>query len=218
MDDGAKDLEMSVKMLKMQKNGGIRLSVLTPHYYYDEETVEEFLERRGVAYGELMEGYDPAAMPKTMLGAEVAMYKEMSEDDLTPLCVGNTNLLLVEMPMRFENYITDELSELVCHGFVPLVAHFERYFHTYKEKEIKEIAEVEGCLYQVNIISLEDRKIRDKVFKMAEKGTDFVLGTDAHNISSRPPYIDTSFLEEKRGRTFSKNLFDAEEGLLGIVD
>ena len=154
MDDGSRDAEMTSKMLKMEKRSGVLLTALTSHYYESEESVGEFLKRREGAFSALMEVYNEKEMPSIILGAEVEMYKGMSDDDLSGLCLGDTNLLLCEMPSSFDDYISDELSELVCRGFVPLVAHFERYFPVYKEKEISEIADVEGCIYQINIMVL----------------------------------------------------------------
>ena len=46
-----------------------------------------------------------------------------------------------------------------------------------------------GCLPQVNISSFADapRGIRKKLFKYLETGRVMLVGSDAHNLTTRPP-------------------------------
>ena len=53
MDDGPKDRETAVEMLHLLREQGILTVYATPHYYRHQETVEDFLERRGRAAGML---------------------------------------------------------------------------------------------------------------------------------------------------------------------
>ena len=46
IDDGAKDVKMSVEMIKECLSQGISTIVCTPHYYYSQKnSVEEFLRK-----------------------------------------------------------------------------------------------------------------------------------------------------------------------------
>ena len=46
MDDGARTVKESLKMLRMERSQGVDTVVLTPHFYRDYETPEHFLQRR----------------------------------------------------------------------------------------------------------------------------------------------------------------------------
>ena len=46
MDDGAKNIEESKKLLKMLKDQGIDLVVATPHFYPMDMNLEDFIEKR----------------------------------------------------------------------------------------------------------------------------------------------------------------------------
>ena len=46
IDDGSKNLEISLNMLKMQKEQGVDKVMFTPHFKIDEMTYEEFLQKR----------------------------------------------------------------------------------------------------------------------------------------------------------------------------
>jgi len=217
MDDGARNTAMSEIMLKSEKQQGIIFTALTSHYFKSAETPEEYLARRQESYGKLMTVYNKDTMPRLMLGAEIEMYRGMSDGDLSPLCLGDTNILLCEMPPYPEDFTAEELSELVCQGFVPMIAHFERYFSTYKERDLRDILSVEGCILQINIYSMANKRIREKVFRIAEEGFDFVLGTDAHNLSSRSVYIDRSALSGRPAKKFLSSVEKTERLLLEIL-
>ena len=73
MDDGAENESVSLQMLEMLKGQGIEIAVLTPHYYRDKNTVEEFLERRNASYNRLLQAAENKDIPEIMTGAEVRM-------------------------------------------------------------------------------------------------------------------------------------------------
>ena len=49
MDDGAESVEMSLDMLRMERDQGVDAVVLTPHFYRDRERPEHFQKRRWAA-------------------------------------------------------------------------------------------------------------------------------------------------------------------------
>ena len=46
MDDGAATIEDALAMLQEQTRQGVEMVALTPHFYRDTESVDEFLKRR----------------------------------------------------------------------------------------------------------------------------------------------------------------------------
>ena len=57
IDDGSKDINMSVEMLKRSKQQGIDVIVATPHFYADSNTIEHFLNKRARALEQLENHY-----------------------------------------------------------------------------------------------------------------------------------------------------------------
>ena len=53
VDDGAKDMETSVKLLEMLKEQGVTDVIATPHFYPIEDSIEEFVEIVDTAYNNL---------------------------------------------------------------------------------------------------------------------------------------------------------------------
>lgn len=50
IDDGSPDVETSLKMIDMLKKQGAKAIVLTPHYYSDSISYDDFVARRNNAY------------------------------------------------------------------------------------------------------------------------------------------------------------------------
>lgn len=201
IDDGCQSKEEGAKMLEQLKAQGIEAVVLTPHFYIDDfdsfqQGLDIFTANKSHAYRELAGLYNQNTMPKLIQGCECTMWKGMSEQDLTPLCIENTNLILCEMPYRYQSYITDELEELAVNGFVPVIAHIDRYLNLYEGKQLYDIYNLKYALFQINIPSLSKLKTRMEMCRLAKLGKEFILGSDCHNLNSRPPVINPSILNK----------------------
>ena len=84
VDDGSKDTETSVKMLRRLALQGAETVVLTPHYYSDSISLADFTARRNAAFANLQAALPPDA-PRLLLGAEVYVSRYlMNNADLTP--------------------------------------------------------------------------------------------------------------------------------------
>ena len=72
IDDGSKDVEMSLAMLAAEKDQKVDKIIATPHFYAKQDSVQKFLERRRASYERLMHAYsrDTEQIP-ILLGAEV---------------------------------------------------------------------------------------------------------------------------------------------------
>ena len=116
IDDGATDVEMSVKMLKMAKEQGVDTVVLTPHYYAAEKSVDDFLAERDNSYNTLIKYAEEKniQIPKLIKGAEVKFsYDLLRSDKISELLIENTNALLLEMPFSYWNrWIFEKLFEI----------------------------------------------------------------------------------------------------------
>ena len=191
IDDGSPNRETSLLMIEMLAEDGVTDVVLTPHFYSDEISLNDFVLKRNNTYSDFIKGY--SGNVKLHLGAEVYVTKYLTVyEDITELCIDKTKYMLIELP--FDSVIKDETYEVIDnliynYKIVPIVAHIERYPFLYHDKTFNnvDILISMGCLIQVNTESFLVGKSRKKVLKLIESGKVSFLGSDAHNIKSRPP-------------------------------
>jgi protein-tyrosine phosphatase len=187
IDDGAKDLDASIALIKKMSFYGIKSFITTPHILGDVypntpkiiksklKTVKDELLKRNITDISI----DAAA--EYMIDEQFSAIIEKNEELLTL----KNNHVLVEMSY-FSPPINlyEVLFQLQLKGYKPVLAHPERYnyYHTdfksyYKLKQA-------GCLFQLNLLSLTDhygkgvQKTAEKILK--ENLYDFV-GTDTHH-------------------------------------
>ena len=198
MDDGSKSTDMSLEMLQRMKATGCDLVVSTSHYYRKNEEISDFLERRTASYCHLCTRIREEPewnVPSIALGAEVAFFFGMEEEeDLAKLCIGDTDLLLLEMPFApWSIYEINTVSAL-CYDrrFRVILAHYERFAEFQKGNEIYERILELPVIVQINAESLQSKFgwNSKRWLRMYEEGRAQLLGTDAHNLTSRAPNLD----------------------------
>lgn len=218
VDDGATHPIQSLKMLKALKESNIEAVVFTPHYYSDDEAISDFCKRREGAYLTMMEEKgEKEEYPLTILGCECAMWKGMSGYDLSSLCIGESNLLMCEMPYGYQKYVVDELEELIACGYIPVIAHLDRYFKLYERRHLERIISLKRMIFQINVASLSLLETRLRVRKMAKSGCRFVLGSDCHDLVHRPPIIKQGILNKMTlKKEFAESVLEIENLFLDL--
>ena len=187
VDDGSQSPEETLAMLQAAYAQGVRTLVATPHFYADTMVPEAFLEDRAKAAKQLPLGEE---LPRVILGAEVAYFDNMSRSDaLQRLRIGDTELLLVEMPV---GTWTDRIWEDVCmltdrQGLVPVLAHVERYRQRDQFPKYWQELLASGVLFQYNAGSFLRGSQRGWMFRQLKMGLVHFLGSDCHNMTTRPP-------------------------------
>ncbi len=196
IDDGSRNVKMSIGMIDTLALQKVDTNCATPHFYVTQRTPEHFLERRQEAYA-LLEPVLPKNSPKILLGAEVLYYPGISKLEALPdLCLEGTDVLLLEMPFsEWQEYWIREVCDLaLTRKFTIVLAHIERYYNQQPRKVWDRLLEL-GVLMQVNadFFLQPDSIFRfrngSKALKLLKEGRIHLLGTDAHNLSSRPPII-----------------------------
>lgn len=190
MDDGSRNTQESLEMLRASAAQGIRVMAATPHFYAEENSVERFLERRETAWKALSEKME-AGMPKVLPGAEVYYFEGMQRtESLSRLKIEGTNLLLLEMP--FAPWSDRMIAEIMEINRMPdtqvVLAHIERYLRFQKAAVWDSLLE-NGVLMQANASFFLHRFSKHKALHMVKKGRIHLLGSDCHNMDSRPPQL-----------------------------
>lgn len=200
IDDGAPDAETSLKMIKKLQTQGAQAIILTSHYYSDSISLDDYLDRRDRAFAELNRAL-PENSPRLIPAAEVYISRYLfSNEHLERIAIGNSGYALIEHPFSssFSQSSYDRLLNLNCeYGIKPILAHIERYQALMENEQLLDDYIEMGCLTQVNISSFADspRHIKKRLFKYLETGRIHLIGSDCHNLSSRPPEYEKGVKE-----------------------
>ena len=189
VDDGSKDLDMSLAMLKEEMEQGVTTIYLTPHQNQQTLTGPLLKERYQSFLEELKEkGIDM----DLRLGAEIYYYPGLKQDLLSgkALTMDESKYVLVEFSTRTETNVSEIVYELVMAGFTPIIAHIERYPYLKKEDyfDIKEA----GGLIQINSGSFSHFSSRGLIKYLLKNDLVDYVATDAHDNSRRK--VDFSFV------------------------
>ncbi len=199
MDDGASDAAESLKMLQQSYEQGVDTVFATSHFYADEEDPSSFLLRRDTAFRELREAYtgvkeDLGPIPTVLPGAEILYFPGMSDcEELKPLALGTTGLLLIEPPVApFSNAMLGEIEAVESHlGLVPVIAHLDRYCRLLNDFTLFDRLSQRRMLIQVNGSFFLHRQTERFALEMLEREMFQFLGSDCHNVTIRPPCLGT---------------------------
>lgn len=189
-DDGAVNAEMSVEMLKRSRETGVEKIVSTSHCYpVSSESVEEFVAKRDEAYKRLTENIT-GDVPEIQLGAEVHLASDLSKiKNIKKLCIGDTDYMLVEMPSSGWTEQTVEcIYKLTIMGINPIIAHAERNME--QKRDLLDMLYSFDVLLQINSESFSIGRYRKFIDGMMAAAMVHIVGSDMHNISTRPPNID----------------------------
>lgn len=205
IDDGSGSIEESLALLKMQREQGADTVIATPHFFADDETVDEFLARRQQSLDSLLSAARDE-IPRIICGAEVKYYPGIGKlESLSKLCIGESNLILLEMPMgKWTEYTVRELTEIaVTHRVRVILAHIDRYLKLESDSVWERLYE-SGILMQVNASFFNELFTKKKATDMLARGGIHAIGSDCHNLRNRPPRLGKAYelIRKKLGDEF----------------
>ena len=156
IDDGAKDIGMTLALLRQELADGAAGLVFTPHFYYERSTLEEFAAKRKAALRQTAEAVRREGLPlAAKAGAEVYYTPVLPTLDLSQLCFAGTRYLLIELPTTFHpSGIEDTLYAVQQQGYTPILAHVERYPYVTEDPTLLYRWVAAGALAQVNAAGL----------------------------------------------------------------
>lgn len=194
IDDGSRDLETTIEMLKIAERDGNREIIATPHYYrgrYEHQYSE--VKKRVEELNKLC--LEENINVKIHSGQEIMLDKytpELYEQGKIG-CLMDSKCMLLELdPFELKPYTFDILYELKILGIVPIIAHPERYEFIMKDFNIINKFIEEGCYFQLNAGSIEGKfgkKVQNNAVKFLQYELCDFIGSDAHGIKRRTPEL-----------------------------
>lgn len=192
IDDGAETMEESLQMLACAAQDGISEMIMTPHFHY----------RRGHAAPQkvqrVLKELQDAAENKNIkirlyTGNELYYTHELLEIVKAgeALTMAGTEYVLLEFSTETEKRrIQNAVYEFLSEGYLPIIAHIERYQAFTGNREFAEELSKMGAYYQVNADSLSGKfgwKMKHFARHMVQSGFVQFVATDAHDLKHRPP-------------------------------
>lgn len=227
VDHGAKDWDMSLKMLAKCARGGTETVIATPHYLPWKEGVtadlirqlcKEAKQRLRKEYGISMEIYP---------GYEIYYCTELVDLLKTGkvLTLAGSRYVLVEFGTE-ESYQTlcKAARDLRYNRYIPIFAHVERYKCLNHREKLVELKEM-GAMLQVNVNSLQgglfdERTQRAK--RWLKAGVIDFLASDMHDLEERSPISNEKlkWVQKKLDLQYQDKLLcrNAQKILAGIKE
>lgn len=210
LDDGSDSVEMSLAMLRREAEQGVGTVCATPHLYAKRNSTESFCEQRAATLEKLRAVWTED-LPQIVLAAEVAFFSGIEEyPSLEQLCIQGTRTLLLEMPFtEWNDFQIEEISTLVLdRDFHVVLVHPERFcFSGSNRWQLRRLVQLPIGL-QVNTGSLIHWGTRHLALELLEMAPYPLLGSDCHNLTSRPPNLKKgrAVVRKKLGEEFLKQM------------
>lgn len=190
MDDGARDMETALHMADMAVQSGVSAMVVTPHCASDrvEQVRGRLADLRSAVRAEgipirLYSGMEIFGRPDT-----AALLRQGRL-----LTINGSRYPLIEFAFDTDGEEeTAVLHSVLQAGYIPLVAHPERYRCIQEDPEQANLWARMGCRFQVNRGSLLGRfgpEARDVAWALTGRGFATVVASDSHSAARRTPWM-----------------------------
>lgn len=207
LDDGAQTVSDAVEMLNQAVSSGVTDVVFTPHYRGDFNADKQKI----ISVYNQIKPYADSIGLNTYIGQEITYDKSVKDKVLSGelLTLNGTNCLLLE----FDYFIPEDIAE-VCYsfnvkGYVPIVAHIERYNYCLDLSIIEEIKSCGGKI-QVNSGAITGKMggyIKKFVYKLIKLGLVDFVASDVHSFRPTDLKLAYETVQKKFGNQVTEELF-----------
>ena len=213
IDDGSPDAATSMQMLRQMSVQGVTTVCASSHYYAEQQSIGQFCERRDQAFARLQQAglgrYED--QPGVLPAAEVAFFRGISEQrELARLCIAGTRTILLEMPFcEWNDFQIEEVGVLALDlGYQVVLVHPERFLFSKNNIRLFERLQELPLGLQVNAGTLLKWRSRKQGLQILEGARCPLLGSDTHNLTTRPPNLQEGkcVIERKLGQAFWRRM------------
>ena len=187
IDDGSRNLEQSIYMVNEAKNVGFTKIISTSHYMENYYECNE-QERKRL----LKEVQDSVDGIELYLGNEIYITNNMIDllKNGQASSINNTRYVLFEFPLINTKPMNDKevIYRLIENGYIPIIAHPERYIPFIKNPSLINDFIKEGYLFQLNTgsaIGDFGKDVKRLALNYLENNVYSVVGSDAHSNVNR---------------------------------
>lgn len=214
VDDGAKDMPEAMDLAQMAYDNGTRTLFLTPHYRAGyKENSPAWLRESFSMFRQMLEQTLPDM--QLVLGSEAQYESQLPEllEEGTVLPLGESRCVLLEFPYNaLRSSIFDGVMAMSYSGFVPVIAHVERYAAFRKDESLLDAALNMGALIQLNAQSVMGGcgwSVKQYCHRLLKEEKAHFIASDAHDVKHRPPLLKKCFqyVAKKYSPEYAQRLF-----------
>lgn len=198
VDDGFQTEAASIEALRYMEQLGFAKMRLTPHFMKQYDNTKDKIVPLFEAFRKKAAG---ACGIQLSLGAEHMLDSEFPEHfkrGFLTIDRENSLVLCETSYLMCEPNSTVMLYDIMLDGFIPVIAHPERY--QYAHKRLYERWKDKGYLFQLNLLSLTGaygEPALIKSHKMLQQGMYDYVGTDLHRLDNFRSFLSKLKLSTK---------------------
>lgn len=214
VDDGPDTLEEAVALIRLAWKYGTRTMVFTPHFRVGFRSLsQEWINERFQELKDFIAKDIPGM--KLFLGREVRCEVDIGDvlEKGAARAINGSNYVLLEFSTSsLRSEIISGVAEVFRNGYVPIIAHIERYEACRKDDDLVNEVLSMGALIQVNadsVLGQNGLPIKRFCRRLLESGCVHFIASDAHDYNKRPPLLRECFLHvhKKYGPSYAAQLF-----------
>lgn len=199
IDDGSPDIETSLQLVQGMAELGYEKLITTPHIMWDmyknsRQAVLDKLEQLRTAVKAKGLAIEINGGAEYFLDDYVSGLLKTNE----PLLSIGGNMVLVEFSMASSPMgLKDILFEMQMQGYLPVIAHPERYIYLEHSRTFYEELKDIGCLFQLNLLSLGNyygKSVHELAGYLIKKGYYDLVGSDLHHARHLEALADPSLV------------------------
>lgn len=197
VDDGFSTTEKSLHALKRLEEYGVKKMILTPHF------MKDYPENNRANITPKFEDYKAEAAKvcniELRLGAEYmldARFLDHAKDGF--LTLDKTHVLCETSYLMYEPGISQMLYDVMCDGYLPVIAHPERYEYAVKDNYFR--WKDKQFEFQLNLLSLGGAYGRPAFVKshyLLKEGMYDYVGSDMHGLDNFRRFLPDIRLSKK---------------------
>lgn len=212
VDDGSHNMEETLQMLKIAEQSGTSTIIATAHYKHGTRQETEKLR-------DIFEQVKNIAKQHSLnislyLGHEIYYTEDTLEDleEERALTLAESRYVLIEfLPSVMYSEILNAVRKLKMAGYLPILAHIERYECLMSPKGEMYLKELKssGAYFQINGRTLERRAQKRWCEKCLKKYNIDFIASDGHNRGERSPKINfaSGWITRKFGYQMAETIF-----------
>ena len=217
VDDGPKDIEQSMFLLRQAYDDGVRTIYLTPHYRKKMFTcpAETIAQNFDALQARAKQEFPDLTL---RLGCEIHVSMDVAEEIKSGRCatMGDSPFVLLEFLESAEKkYILERCHAVMNKGYLPIIAHAERCTAVYKDLGLLRRLVDMGVYIQMDaggIIGEDGFLLKRFCKKAMQQNLLHFIGSDAHdekkrkvNIAKCAAYLDKIMGAEYRQQIMETN-------------
>lgn len=214
LDDGAKDINESMLICRVEAKYDVNTIVATPHFIEGESEAEPSSILSGIK--EVEEEVKSVGLSlKILPGMEIYIVPDLVKlfEEGRVLTLNSKNYMLIELPLfeSIPSFTEEVLFELQLKGIKPIIAHPERCRDIMNHPNIVYRLIKKECLMQVNagsIVGLFGKQAQKTAITLLNHNMVHVIASDMHAGHERIQGMDKCFdmISTKYGKDTANDL------------